>query len=178
MIEGRRQGSSCGEPQSGRADHHRAIYRLVDANDGHFRLVDDRRGLTIPPILPRLVMVMVDPLSSSRACAAIPRGGRYPANFSGKVVPGYGLRQCFTTGTFRPSAGLCGDAQVHAVVTHDDISFRCRSERCIGESLFRTRTRARPMKTSGVRPGSLLRLAWQFRFCLSDSSAVRSTSST
>ena len=65
--------------------HDRPLDRLVEADDGDFRRIDDRVCEAMPPSLPRLVTVIVEPASSSRVALLVRARSGHAADLGGEL---------------------------------------------------------------------------------------------
>ena len=84
--------------------------------------------VTMPPSAPRLVMVMVEPVSSSRVALPL-RAASARRAISAALAHRSSASAWRTTGTIRPGVGLRGDADVHRAVARDARRPRRRSAR-------------------------------------------------
>jgi hypothetical protein len=175
MVERRRQVHHLARHEL-RAVPHRPDHHLVDADNRHFRMLITG-VVTMPPIAPSDVMVMVEPVSSSRVAVPNRHGRRRPGGHLPPRIP-----QVARLGMFAPparpgppaSAPRCRYGLRHG---GDDAGLVVEVALICGCSAIAL-TMARIRKGRMVSFGRSARFSPSVQRARSSSSAVTSTSST
>ena len=132
--------------------------------------------LAMPPSLPRLVTVMVEPLSSSRV-ALLLRAASLTRRISAASSHSAARLRIVHHRHLQAIGRLRGDAQVHRAVTHDHAALRVVVRIALRKVPQHAHQRERQERQVGERRGAP-RASLPFRCRRSDSSSVTSSSST